>query len=80
MQDNSWHTGGGVEWTGKKGYRLEEEEGGGARAEGSAEIGDGSYITAATSEQIQLRHPCFLHAGDPELESKIHTTVLYTVV
>ena len=31
VQDNSWHTGAGIEWTGKKSYWLEEGE----------EVGDG---------------------------------------
>ena len=40
-QYKSWHTGAGIEWTGKKSYCLEEgEEVGDGRAEGSSAIGD----------------------------------------
>ena len=38
VQYNSWHTGAGIEWTGKKSYWLEEGDG---RAEGRSAIGDG---------------------------------------
>ena len=42
VQYNSWHTGAGIEWTGKKSYCLEEGgEVGDGRAEGSSAIGDG---------------------------------------
>jgi len=41
-QYKSWHTGAGIEWTGKKSYCLEEGEGvGDGVAEGSSAIGDG---------------------------------------
>ena len=42
MHDNSWHTGAGIKWTGKKSHWLQEgEEVGDRRAEGSSAIGDG---------------------------------------
>ena len=38
---NSWHTGAGIEWTGKKSYWLEDgEEVGDGRAKGSSAIED----------------------------------------
>ena len=41
VQYNSWHTGAGIEWTGKESYCLEEGgEVGDGRAEGSSAIGD----------------------------------------
>ena len=41
VQHSSWHTGAGIEWTGKKRYWLEDwEEMGDGRAEGSSAIGD----------------------------------------
>ena len=41
VQYNSWHTGAGIEWTGKMSYWLEEgEEVGDGRAEGLSTIGD----------------------------------------
>ena len=48
VQYNSWHTGAGIEWTGKKSYWLEEgEEGGDGRAEGSSAIGDGGQAAVS---------------------------------
>ena len=42
VQDNSWHTGTGIEWTGKKSYCLEEgEEVGDDRTEWSSAMKDG---------------------------------------
>ena len=47
---NSWHTGAGMEWTGKKSGGLEEEEGeGDGRAEGSSTIGDGGQVAISLS-------------------------------
>ena len=41
VQYNSWHTGAGIDWTGKKSYWREGgEEVGDGRAEGSSAIGD----------------------------------------
>ena len=41
VQYNSWHTGAGIKWTGKKSYWLEDrEEVGDGIAEGSSAVGD----------------------------------------
>ena len=42
VQYNSWHTGAGIKWPGKKSYWVEEgEEVGDSRAEGLLAVGDG---------------------------------------
>ena len=48
VQDNSWHTGAGMEWTGKNSSWPEEgEEAGGGRAEGWSAIGDRASCSVA---------------------------------
>ena len=54
IEYNSWHTGTGIKWTGKKSYWLEEEENvGDGRAEGLSVIGDGGKVAISlTPDQI----------------------------
>ena len=49
---NSWHTGAGMEWTGKKSYWLEREEVGDGRAEGSSPIGDGKQAVISLMPDV----------------------------
>ena len=53
VQYNSWHTGAGIEWTGKKSYWLEEgEEMGDGRAEGSSAIGDRGQAAVSLTPDV----------------------------
>ena len=53
VQYNSWHTGAGIEWTGKKSYLLEEgEEVGDGRAEGSSALGDRGQAAISLTPDI----------------------------
>ena len=57
IQYNSWHTGAGIEWTGKKSYSLEEgEEVGDGRAEGSSAIGDGGQDAISLMPDVDGMH------------------------
>ena len=56
-QYKSWHTGAGIEWTGKKSYCLEEgEEVGDGRAEGSSAIGDGGQAAISLMPETDGTH------------------------
>ena len=55
VQYNSWHTGAGIEWTGKKIYWLEEGEKDG-RAEGSSAVGDGGQAAVSLMPDINGTH------------------------
>ena len=60
-QYKSWHTGAGIEWTGKKSYCLEEgEEVGDGRAEGSSAIGDGGQAAMSLTPDIDRQRFWFL--------------------
>ena len=53
VQYNSWHTGAGIELTGKKSYWLEEgEEVGDGRAEGLSAIGDGGQAAISLTPDV----------------------------
>ena len=53
MQYNNWHTGAGIDWTGKKSYWLEEwKEVGDGRAEGSSAIGDRGQVHLMLMAQV----------------------------
>ena len=57
VQYNSWHTGAGIKWTGKKSYWLEEgEEMGDGRAEGSSAIGDRGQAAISLTPAIDGTH------------------------
>ena len=51
-----WHTGAGIQWTGKKSYWLEEGEGvGDGRAEGLSAIGDGGQAAISLTPYMTGR-------------------------
>ena len=53
----SWHTGTGIEWTGKKSYWLDEEdEVGDGRAEGSSTIGGGGEAAIPLTPDVDQTH------------------------
>ena len=53
VQYNSWHTGAGIEWTGKKSYWLDEgAEVGGGRAEGPSAIGDWGQAAVSLTPDV----------------------------
>ena len=57
VQYNSWHTGAGIEWAGKKSYWLEEgEEVEDGRAEGSSAIGDGGQAAISLTHDADGTH------------------------
>ena len=69
VQYNSWHTGTGITWTGKKSYWLEEEEGvGDGRAEGSSE-GDGGHTTVSLMPFIDGTHIGIFESLQPEVSN-----------
>ena len=54
---NSWHTGAGIEWTGKKSYWQEEgDEVGDGRAEGLSAIGDGGQGAISHMPDVDGTH------------------------
>ena len=63
VQYNSWCTEAGIEWTGKKCYWLEEEEGvGDGIAEGSSAIGDGGQAAVSFMHDIDGMHICIFES------------------
>ena len=70
VQDNSWHTGAGIQWTGKKSYWMEEgEEEGDGRAQRSSAIA-GQAVISLTPEVdgegngIPLQYSCLENPMD----------------
>ena len=57
LQYNSWHTGTGIHWTGKKSYWLRAgKEVGDGRAEGSSAIGDGGQAAISLMPETDGTH------------------------
>ena len=67
VQYSSWHTGAGIEWTGKKSYWLEEgEEVRNCRAEGLSAIGDGGHTTISLTPDFDGMHVCIFESSQLE--------------
>ena len=74
-----WHTGPGIQWTGKKSYRLEEgEEVGDGGAGGLSAIGDGGQA-AIHSHLTWLDMQTYIHVFESlQLEGSYVAALIYT--
>ena len=67
VQYNSWYSGAGIEWTGKKSYQLEEgEEVGDGRAERSSAVGDRGRAAISLTSDIHGTHVCVFESSQLE--------------